>query len=62
MNGLVSGGDDQGFLKEGLNTYLMAAMSPLQLPTFIIFFCLHIYSLWSLQAREYYIFIDLSHQ
>jgi hypothetical protein len=45
--GFVFGGDDRCFLKEGVKTYLMAPISPLQLANF----CLHIYSLWS-QVRE----------
>jgi hypothetical protein len=36
------GGGDQGFLKEGVKTYLMTPMSLLNSP---IFFCLYIYSL-----------------
>jgi hypothetical protein len=35
--------DDQGFLREGVKTYLMAPMSPLNSQ---LFFCIHIYSLW----------------
>ncbi len=41
----IFGSDDRGFLKDGVNAYLMAPMSPLLSP---IFFCLHIYSLWPL--------------
>ncbi len=44
--GLFSGGDDQGFLKEGVKPYLMTLKSLLNSPSFF-FFCLHIYSLWS---------------
>jgi hypothetical protein len=37
-------GDDRGFLKEGVKTYQMATMSPLNLSS--LFFRFHIYSLW----------------
>jgi hypothetical protein len=44
LNALVFfGGDDRGFLKEGVETYLIALILSLNLPTF--FFCIHIYSL-----------------
>ncbi len=45
------GSDDRGFLKEGVKTYLMAPMSPLVSHKF--FFCLHIYSLWSLVCTNF---------
>jgi hypothetical protein len=45
LNGSFSGGDDRGFLKEGVRTCLVAPMSPLNSLTFNCF-CLHIYSLW----------------
>jgi hypothetical protein len=37
-------------VKEGVKTYLMASMSPFDLPTYI--FCLHIYSLWTFVLYE----------
>jgi hypothetical protein len=47
-NGSLFGGDDPGFLKEGVMTYLMAPMSPLYWTTFSLYTLssLHIYSLW----------------
>ncbi len=42
LNGSFFVGDDRGILKEGVKTFLMAPMSPLNSPTF---FHLHIYSL-----------------
>ncbi len=42
--GSFFGGDDRGFLKEMVRTYLMTPMSPHNSPTF--FFCLQICSLW----------------
>jgi hypothetical protein len=41
------GDDDRGFLKEGIKTYLMAPMSPLNLP---IIFRLHTYFLCSSES------------
>jgi hypothetical protein len=43
LKGSFFGDDDRGFLKEGVKTYKMALMWPLNSPTF---FYLHIYSLW----------------
>jgi hypothetical protein len=43
LNGSFFGCDDRGFLKEVVETYLMAPMSPLNSPTF--FRSSHIYSL-----------------
>jgi hypothetical protein len=34
LNGLFLGSDDWSFLEDGVNTYLMAQMSPLSSPTF----------------------------
>ncbi len=36
LNGSFFGGDDRGFLKEGVKTYLMAPMRPLNSPTFFL--------------------------
>ncbi len=33
LNGLYFGGDERDFLKEGLKIYLIAPMSPLNMPT-----------------------------
>jgi hypothetical protein len=44
LNGSFFGIEHWGFLKEGVKTYLMAPMSPLNSPTF---FHRRIYSLWS---------------
>jgi hypothetical protein len=45
----VFGGDERGFLKEGVKAFLTAPMSPLNSPTF---FRLHICSLWIPLAQE----------
>ncbi len=42
LNGSFFGGEQRGCLNEGVKTYRMAPMSPLNSPTS---FCLHIYSL-----------------
>ncbi len=47
-------GDDWGFLKEGVKTYLMAPLPPLNSLTL---FCLHINSLWTSST----IFVSLVH-
>ncbi len=36
LNGSFFGGDDRGFLKERIKTYLMALMSPPNSPTFFL--------------------------
>jgi hypothetical protein len=36
LNGSFFGGDDRGFLKEGVKTYLMTPISPLNPPTFLL--------------------------
>jgi hypothetical protein len=55
LNGSFFGGDDRGSLKEGVKTYLMAPMSPLNSPIFFFLFflssfCLHFYSIWKRQV------------
>ncbi len=44
-------GDDWGFVKEGVKTYLMAPMSPLTSPG-RNFFCLPIHQLWPIRMNE----------
>jgi hypothetical protein len=44
------GGEHRGFLKEGVKTYQMAPISPLN--SFFFFFCLHIYSLCDNEPRD----------
>ncbi len=43
LNGSFFEGDDRGFLREGVNIYQMAPMSPHDSPSF---FCLRIFNLW----------------
>jgi hypothetical protein len=50
LNGLFMRGDDRGFLKEGVNTFLMAPRSPLNTSTIS---GLHIYSLWFEHVRRW---------
>jgi hypothetical protein len=43
LNGSFFGGDDRGFLKEGVKTYQMAPMSPLNSPNFSSLFTSLVY-------------------
>jgi hypothetical protein len=46
------GGDDRGFLKEGVKAYRMASMSPLNSPTFFCFQFFDFSHLYPVEGNE----------